>query len=353
MARELIETIKKLSRERNISQDIFYAAIEEALLSVALKYFDPHADIHVQIDKDAGQINVYARKQVVKEVTDPSLEVTWKEALNYDQSAQEGDEVEIHLPGETLGRIAAQTAKQIIMQKVMQAEQQNIYEKYKSMVDTLITGEVRRVEKQKIILSLDTGEAILPVNELSPRDHLSRGDVIKFYIKKVFEEGKGPLVLGTRRVPEFVAALVKREVPEVSDGIVKIFSVARAPGIKSKIAVYSVDKAVDPVGAIVGMNGNRVLSITKELNGERIDVIAWSNSPERFITSALVPGEVKKVNLVDHRNMRAEVTVSDQSLAAAIGRSGINIKLASKLTRWNLQLTNNFSEEDRIKEKKI
>jgi N utilization substance protein A len=353
MSKELIETIKNLSAERNISQDVFYSAIEEALLSVAARYFDPNAEIKVQIDKNLGKINVYTKKLVVKEVQDPSGEIAWKESLKYNPCAKEGDEIEIYLPGETLGRIAAQAARQIIMQKVLKAEQRNIYNKYESMVNTLMSGQIRRIEKNNVILDLELGEAIIPFKELSPKDSFSRGDIVNFYIKRVFPEGKGPLVLGTRIMKEFIFELLKREVPEVSDGIVKIFSIAREPGIKSKIAVYSVEKNVDPVGSIVGMNGNRVLSITKELHGERIDVIAWSNLPERFISSALVPGEVKKVKIVDFKNMKAEVTVSDNSLAAAIGRKGVNIKLASKLTKWNIQLTNNYESEESIVEKKL
>jgi len=353
MAEELLKSIMEMSKERGISPDIFYSAIEEALLTVANKYFEQKTDVHVDIDKDRGEIQVYCTKLVVKDIDDPSSEISWKEALKYDSKAREGDDIKIFLPGETLGRVAAQAAKQIIMQKVLKAEQQKIYAKYLPLTGTLQSGEVARIEKSNVIVNLDIGEAILPPKELSPKDSFKRGDIIKFYIKRVFPEGKGPLILGSRYMNDFVVELIKMEVPEVSEGIVKIFSISREPGVKTKVAVYSVDKTVDPVGAIVGMNGNRVLSITKELRGERVDVIAWSNSPERFIASALTPAEIVKVKIVDREQCKAEATVSDETLSAAIGKKGINIRLASKLTKWNIQLTNRMGDRRQITQKKL
>lgn len=353
MAEELLKSIQQLSKERGISPDIFYSAIEEALLTVADRYFDHGADVHVEINKDQGKIEVYCTKLVVSEVEDPLLEISWKKALKYDSKASEGDEIKIFLPGETLGRVAAQTAKQIIMHKVFKAEQQKIYSKYLPLTGTLLSGEVSRIEKSNVIIGLDIGEAILPPKELSPKDTFKRGDLVRFYIKRVFPEGKGPLILGSRYMNDFVAELIKMEVPEVAEGIVKIFGISREPGVKTKVAVYSIDKTVDPVGAIVGMNGNRVLSITKELRGERIDVIAWSNSPERFIASALTPGDTVKVKIVDPELYKAEVTVTDETLSAAIGKKGINIKLASKLTKWNIQLTNRMENRGEYTQKKL
>jgi len=353
MAEDLLKSIKQLSKERGISPDIFYSAIEEALLTVSDRYFEHSTDVHVEIDKEKGQIQVYSTKLVVKDVEDPSAEINWKDALRYDSKAREGDEIKIFLPGETLGRVAAQTAKQIIMHKVFKAEQQKIYAKYLPLTGTLLSGEVNRVEKSNVIINLDIGEAILPPKELSPKDVFKRGEIVRFYIKRVFPEGKGPLILGTRYMNDFVAELIKMEVPEVAEGIVKIYSISREPGIKTKVAVYSTDKTVDPVGAIVGMNGNRVLSITKELRGERIDVIAWNNSPERFIASALTPAETVKVKITDPVENKAEVTVTDDTLSAAIGKKGINIKLASKLTKWNIQLTNRMENRTEITQKKL
>jgi N utilization substance protein A len=353
MAEELLKSIRELSKERGISADIFYSAIEEALLTVANKYFHNEADIHVEINKDQGKIEVYCTKLVVNEIEDPFAEIGWKGALKYDSKAKVGDEIKIFLPGETLGRVAAQTAKQIIMHKVFKAEQEKIYDRYLPLTGTLQTGEVNRIEKNNIIVSLDMGEAILPPKELSPKDVFKRGDLIKFFIKRVFPEGKGPLILGTRYMNDFVVELIKMEVPEVAEGIVRIYSISREPGFKTKVAVYSTEKTVDPVGAIVGMNGNRVLSITKELRGERIDVIAWSNSPERFIASALTPAETVKVKIADPGECKAEVTVTDETLSAAIGKRGINIKLASKLTKWNIQLTNRMANRTTNTQKKL
>ncbi len=342
MADELLKSIAQLSRERGISPEIFYSAIEEALLTVSKKYFEQEDSdyVKVEIDKKVGRIQVYTTKLVVKEVENPASEIDWKEALKHDSKAKEGDEIKIFLPGETLGRIAAQTAKHIIMHKVVKAEQEKIYDKYTPLVGRVLAGEVRRNDNGNIIVGLDVGEAILHPRDLSPKDQFQRGDIIRFLIKRVFQEGKGPLILGTRYMNDFVKELIKKEVPEVSDGTVVVQGISREPGVKSKVAVYSSDKTVDPVGAIVGMNGNRVLAITKELRGERVDVIAWSDSPERFIASALTPATVIKVKIIDEENRKAEVTVSDESLSAAIGKKGINIKLASKLTGWNIQLTN-------------
>jgi len=353
MAEELLKSIMQISKERGINPDIFFSAIKEALQAVSKKYFDPGADVQVEIDEAKGDISVYITKIVVKDVTDPIIEINWKDALQYDSKVKEGDEVKISLPGETLGRIAAQSAKQIILQKILKAEQQKIFSKYLPLTGALQSGEIRRIENDNIILGLEWGEAILPPKEMSPKDSFKRGEIIKFLIKRVFPEGKGPLILASRYMNDFVVELIRKEVPEVSEGIVKVVGVSREPGIKSKVAVYSTDKAVDPVGAIVGMNGNRVLAITKELRGERIDVIAWSNSPERFIASALTPGEVIKVTIVDRDNHIAEVSVKEESLSAAIGKKGVNIKLASKLTGWDIQIANREQDRSSERQKKL
>ncbi len=353
MAEELLKSIEQLSRERGISPDIFYFAIEEALLTVADKYFDHKADVKVEINREKGTINVYTEKLVVNDEPQDSSEISWKDALKHDSKAKVGDEIKIFLPSETLGRVAAQTARNIIMDKIQKAEQKTIYSKYVQLTDTLISGEVRRIENGSIIAALEIGEAIIPEKELSPKDEFIKGEIIKFYIKRVFPEGRGPLVLGSRYLNNFVEKLIEKEVPEVAEGIVKIFSVSREPGVKTKVAVYSTDKSIDPVGAVVGMNGNRVLSVTKELRGERIDVIAWNEAPERFISSALTPAEVTKVLIVNEQARMAEATVTDSTLSAAIGKKGTNIKLASKLTKWNIQLTNRMDVHSKADQKKL
>ncbi len=353
MAEELLRSIKQLSRERGIEPEVFFSAIKDALLIVAKKYFSSDKEIFVNLEPEKGEISVYIKKLVVNEVKDPSSQIAWKDAIKTDPEAQIGEEIEIHLPGETLGRVAAQTARQIIMNKVQKAEQKRIYDKYLPLTGKILTGEVRRIENNNLIVSLELGEAILPPKELSPKDNFKRGEIIKFLIKRVFPEGKGPLILGTRYMNKFILELLKKEVPEVADGIVEIVSISRDPGVKTKISVYSHDKSVDPVGAIVGMNGNRVLSITKELRGERIDVIAYSDDAERFISSALTPAKVLKVRIVDSKNRKAEVTVTDDTLSAAIGRKGINIKLASKLTGWSIQLTNKLKDREKVAQKKL
>ena len=353
MAEDLLKSIEQLSRERGISSDVFYSAIEEALLTVADKYFDHKADLKVDISREKGTINVYTKKLVVNDDPLDASEISWKDALKHDSKAKVGDEIKIFLPGETLGRVAAQTARNIIMEKVQKAEQKTIYSKYVQLTDTMISGEVRRLENGSVIAALEIGEAIIPEKELSPKDEFKKGDIIKFYVKRVFPEGRGPLVLGSRYLNNFVEKLIEKEVPEVAEGIVKVFSVSREPGIKTKIAVYSTDKSIDPVGAVVGMNGNRVLSVSKELQGERIDVIAWNESPERFISSALTPADVTKVSIVNEAARMAEATVTESTLSAAIGKKGTNIKLASKLTKWNIQLTNRMELRSKVDQKKL
>jgi len=352
MAEDLLKNILQISKERGIDPEISFAAIQEALLVVSKKLFSENIEIQVEIDEEKGQINLCTIKTVVRDVLDPEREISWKEALKHDSKAREGDEIKIYLPGEALGRVAAQSAKQIILNKITRAEQQKIYDLYNPLTGSLQSGDVRRIENGNIIIGLEGAEAILPPKEISPLDHFRRGEIIKVLIKRVFPEGKGPLILATRYMNDFVAELIRMEVPEVSEGIVGIWGMAREPGFKSKVAVFSNDKNVDPVGAIVGMNGNRILAVTKELRGERIDVIAWNQTPERFIASSMTPAEILKVTIVDRVNQVAEITVKDDSLSAAIGKKGINIKLASKLTNWDIRIANRRDEQSEQRRQK-
>ncbi len=351
MADDLLKNILQISKERGIDPKISFAAIQEALLVVSKKYFHPDAEIQVEIDEELGQIKVYTLKTVVKDVQDPDREIAWKEALKHDSKAREGDEIRIYLSGEMLGRVAAQSAKQIILNKITKAEQQKIFDIYEPLTGSLQSGDVRRIENGNIIIGLESAEAVLPPKEVSPLDHFRRGEIIKVLIKRVFPEGKGPLILATRYMNDFVGELIRMEVPEVAEGIVGIWGIAREPGAKSKVAVFSNDKNVDPVGAIVGMNGNRILAVTKELRGERIDVIAWNQVPERFIASSMTPAEVLKVVVLDRQNQVAEVTVKEDSLSAAIGKKGINIKLASKLTKWDIRIANR-RQDDQLEDRR-
>jgi len=340
MAEDLLAMIRQISKERGLDIHSFFSAIREALLIVARKYFDDGSDVHVELDEARGEIEVYVKKIVVKEVQDPLNEISWKDAVQINPTVGIGDEVKINLEKETLGRIAAQSARHIIMHRIMKAEQQKIFEHYFPLTGKLLTGQVRQIEKGNLILQLDFGEAFLPQKELSPRDNFKRGDLVKFLIKRVFPEGKGPLILGSRYMNNFVRELLFKEVPELQDGVVKIFSIVRHPGFKTKVAVYATDKSVDPVGAVLGMNGSRVLAVTKELNGERVDVVAWSNVAERFISSALTPGEIRKVRIVDPEKKIAEALVKDETLSATIGKNGLNVKLASRLTGWEIKIIN-------------
>ncbi len=334
----IAESIELLSREKNIDPEAVITALKEAIRRAYEKQNKTGEDIEVEYDPETGQIEIFARKVVVEQVTDPAREISIEDANQLVEGAEVGDIVEIPRPFEGLGRIAAQMAKQTILQKVREAERQRIYEEYIGRVGELTSGFVKRFEKKgDMIVDLGTVEALLPRSEQSKAERYSVGERIRAVIKEV-TRGAGHQVILSRTAPELIVRLFEMEVPEIYDGTVQIKACAREPGERAKIAVASTDPDVDPVGACVGMRGSRVQAVIRELHGEKIDIIEWSENPAKFAASALSPARVNRVHIVDPTTRRLEVIVDDDQLSLAIGKQGQNVRLAVKLVGWHIDI---------------
>lgn len=335
----LAENIEQLSREKNIDPKIIMSAIEDAVVTASRKQFKTKEDLHAIYNKDTGEIELYAVKRVVEEVTSPDVEISLAEALEVvGEGVEIGDELQFPRQVSDLGRIAAQTAKQIIFQKVREAERNNIYEEYISKKGDLVNGFVKRFERGNIIVDIGKIEAILPRSQQSPVENFSQGERIRVVISDVTRESKGPQVEVSRSSPELLKRLFEMEVPEIYDNTVIIKAAVREPGDRAKIAVTSNDSDVDPVGACVGMKGSRVQAIIRELRGEKIDIIQWSPDPVVFAANALSPAKVSKVQITDFQNQKLEVIVEDSQLSLAIGKKGQNVRLAAKLVGWHIDI---------------
>lgn len=334
----IAESIELLSREKNIDPEAVITALKEAIRKAYEKQNKTGEDLDVEYNPETGQIEIFARKVVVEQVTDPAREISIEDANQLVEGAEVGDIVEIPRPFEGLGRIAAQMAKQTIMQKVREAERQRIYEEYIGRVGELTSGFVKRFEKKgDMIVDLGTVEALLPRSEQSKAERYSVGERIRAVIKEV-TRGAGHQVILSRTAPELIVRLFEMEVPEIYDGTVQIKACAREPGERAKIAVASTDPDVDPVGACVGMRGSRVQAVIRELHGEKIDIIEWSENPAKFAASALSPARVNRVHIVDPAARRLEVIVDDDQLSLAIGKQGQNVRLAVKLVGWHIDI---------------
>ncbi|MBI4850785.1 MAG: transcription termination/antitermination protein NusA [Acidobacteria bacterium] len=335
----LAETIDQLSREKNIDPDIIVSAMEDAVVMASRKQFRTKEDLHALYNRDSGLIELYAVKRVVSQVVNPDLEIGMNEALEeVGEEVEIGDELQFPRPVEDLGRIAAQTAKQIIFQKVREAERNNVYEEYIGKKTDLVNGFMKRYERGNIIVDLGKIEAILPRAEQSPVENFSQGERIRVVIHDVTKESKGPQVIVSRASAELLKRLFEMEVPEIYDGTVTIKAAVREPGDRAKIAVSSTDPDVDPVGACVGMKGSRVQAIIRELRGEKIDIIQWSPDPAIFAANALSPAKVSKVQVTDFQNQQLEVMVEESQLSLAIGKRGQNVRLAAKLVGWHIDI---------------
>lgn len=347
MSKELCFVIDQISREKGIPRDALLLVLEAALLSAVRKKFGGRTNINLRIEPKTCDIEVFEIKQVVERVENKDEEILLDRATELFPDKSAGDTVEIPIPLHDFGRIAAQTAKQVIFQKVKEAERDIIYDEYKDKAGQVISGTVLRKEKGSYYISLAKTEACLPQRETLPIETLKRGDIVKAYLSEVKLTAKGPLIILSRTVPDFVAALFKMEVPEINDGVVVIKGIAREPGERTKIAVYSKDSSIDAVGACVGMKGTRVQSIVRELRGERIDIIPWSDDPRIFVARALTPATVDRVG-INEEEKTAMVIADDQQLSLAIGKRGQNIKLATKLTGWEIEILSE-SEYSKIK----
>src|SRR5499433_1822057 len=336
----IAQNIEVLSKEKKIDSQVIISAIEDAVVTASRKHFKSGEDLHARYNQESGSIELYAVKTVVEEITDPSKEMTVEEAnLEVGEGAEVGDMLELPRPMEDLGRIAAQTAKQIILQKVREAEGNNVYEEYIGRLGELVNGFVKRFEGGKIIVDLGNGiEAVMPKSQQSRVESFTQGERIRCVIHDVGRESKGPQIEVSRTSPELLKRLFEMEVPEIYDGTVVIKAAVREPGERAKIAVVSNERDVDPVGACVGMKGSRVQSIIRELRGEKIDIIEWSEDPAIFAANALSPAKVSKVTVLDFEDHKLQVTVENEQQSLAIGKRGQNVRLAAKLVGWHIDI---------------
>lgn len=346
---ELLQIADLVAKEKSIEKEIVLEAMEEAIQKAARSKYGAENEIRAQIDKNNGDIRLFRVLEVVEEVEEPATQISVEDAKADKPDAVVGDYLASSLPPMDFGRIAAQTAKQVIVQKVRDAERERHYNEYKDRVGEIVTGLVKRVEYGNVVVDLGRAEAIMRRDQVIPREHIRQNERIRGFIYDVRRENRGPQIFMSRTKPDFMGALFAQEVPEIYDGIIEIRSVARDPGSRAKIAVFSNDGSIDPVGACVGMRGSRVQAVVNELQGEKIDIIPWSPDVASFIVNALQPAEVAKVVMDDERS-RVEVVVPDDQLSLAIGRRGQNVRLASQLTGWTIDIMTEAEESERRQE---
>src|SRR5450755_4504395 len=350
MASELYKVIDALSREKGINPDIVVGAVEDAIVVATRKYYKTQENLRAELDKETGKIRAYAVRTIVENsdlVEDPNAQISLEDAKRVDPAAEVGGELRTEKPTEVLGRIAAQLAKQVIFQKVREAERDTIYNEYIGRVNEVINATVKRIEGQDVIVDLGKAEGRIPKKEQSRLESFAPGERARVVIVRVEKASKGPQVVVSRAVPELVSHLFQTEVPEIYDNTVVIRAIAREAGERTKIAVMSKDKDVDPVGACVGMKGMRVQSIIRELRGEKIDIIEYHEDAVTFAEKALQPAKVSRVTIVDSADKHLEVVVDDSQLSLAIGKKGQNVRLAAKLLGWKIDIK---SEEEKRQE---
>jgi N utilization substance protein A len=347
MANILSQTIEQISKEKGIEPEVIQHALEDAMVAAAKKYFKTAEELQARYDPETGTIDVFAVKQIVETVTNPETEMSLEEALSIDESFQVGEFVEIPKPTVELGRIAAQTAKQVIFQKVREAEREIVFDEFSGQVGQLVNGIVRRFEGRDIILDMGKTEALLPMSEQSRIEQYKQGDRVRAVIVKVHKLSKGPQIIVSRTDPSLLIRLFEMEIPEVYDGTVQIKAAVREGGERAKVAVASRDDAVDPVGACVGMKGTRINAVIRELKGEKIDIIEYSEDVVEYTMNALNPAKISKVLVVDPGARILEVIVPEDQLSLAIGKKGQNVRLASRLLGWQIDIK---SEEEKKRE---
>jgi N utilization substance protein A len=343
---ELLQIADAVAREKSIDRSIVIAAMEDAIAKAARARYGSETDVHAEIDAKKGELRLSRHMLVVEMVENPSNQIALEDARRLNPGAQIGDTIADTLPPLEYGRIAAQSAKQVIVQKVREAERDRQYQEFKDRIGDIVNGTVKRVEYGSVIVDLGRGEAIIRRDEMLPREVFRNGDRVRAFVFDVRRETRGPQIFLSRTHPQFMAKLFAQEVPEIYDGIVEIKAVARDPGSRAKIGVISRDSSVDPVGACVGMRGSRVQAVVNELQGEKIDIIPWSPDIATFVVNALAPAEVAKVVLDEDRE-RIEVVVPDSQLSLAIGRRGQNVRLASQLTGWDIDILTEQEESER------
>ncbi|NOY68982.1 MAG: transcription termination factor NusA [Deltaproteobacteria bacterium] len=334
---DMKRVIEQVSRDRNIDFNVLVKALEEALRSAVKKKFGDRIDIEIQYNEDTGELEVFQFKDVVETIVDPDFEINIAQGRKLDPECVVGDSLGAKMDTTTFGRIAAQSAKQVIIQKLKAAERTSVYNNFIARKGEIINGIVQRATRTEVIVNLGQAEGVLPRKEQIPTENYRRGDRVRALIMKVEEEGRGPQVVLSRSHPDFLIRLFETEVPEINEGIVSIVISAREAGFRGKVAVRSNDMDIDPVGACVGVKGSRVQSVVNELRGEKIDIIPWHMDPAKFVCNALAPADIARV-VIDEVNHTMEVIVPDDSLAVAIGKQGQNVRLASKMTGWRLDV---------------
>ena len=346
---ELIRAVNDLSKERRVNKDVLFSAIEAALISAYKKNYGKSANVRASIDRDKGEIEVLSRKTVVEEVSDPQCEMTLQEAREIDRRYEVGDLVEVPVTPRDFGRIAAQTAKQVVVQHLREAERGVIYDEYSQKENEILTAIVQRVENRNVYVELGRTEGIIEPNQQMPNEELSINDRIKVYVLEVSRQGRGPQVYVSRTHPGLVKRLFELEVPELVSGVVQIKAIAREAGYRTKMAVFSTDPLIDAVGSCVGPRGMRVENVVAELKTEKIDIIKWSSDPAEYIANALNPARVISVFTADGEKS-ARVIVPDNQLSLAIGKEGQNARLAAKLTGWKIDIKSQSQVEQMIAE---
>ncbi len=341
---EFIEALDQIEKEKGISKEILIEALEASLISAYKKNYGSAQNVFVNIDRDTGEVKVFSRKTVTEEVNDSLLEIDINDAVEINPTAKVGDTIPFEVTPKKFGRIAAQTAKQVVMQRIREAERNIIYEEFSGRETDIVTGVVQRYDKKNVIIDLGKVEVILPASEQIPSEEYTQGSRIKVYILEVKKTTKGPLITVSRSHPGLVKRLFELEVPEIFEGIVEIKGIAREAGSRTKIAVYSKNDNVDPVGACVGPKGARVQSIVDELRGEKIDIIKWDKNVDNYISNALSPAKVTNVTTEEITKV-ARVSVAENQLSLAIGKEGQNARLAAKLTGWKIDIKSQHIEE--------
>ena len=347
MSNIIAQTIEQISKEKNVDPKIIISALEDAMVAASRKFYKTTEDINARFDPETGMVDIFALKRVVETVENPSLEISLAEAKEIDETLEIDDTVEIPKPTDVLGRIAAQTAKQVILQKVREAERQNIYDEYSQKIAEMVNGVVKRFEGPDIIVDIGKTEALLPLREQSRAETYKQGERIRAVIVKVLPVAKGPQVILSRTDPQLLVHLFEMEIPEIYDGTIVVKSAVHEPGDRAKVAVASLDRDVDPVGACVGMKGSRINSIIRELRGEKIDIVQWSDDPAQYASNALNPAKISKVLILDTAEKRMEVIVEEKQQSLAIGKKGQNVRLASRLIGWQIDVK---SEEQKKQE---
>ena len=338
-------TILQLSKERSVEPRLIIQAIEESLRVASSKFFSQKENVHVLFKPEKGELRVFAVKRVTESPKNTAEEISFDEARAIRPDAKEGETVEVDLPSNTLGRISAQAAKQVIFQKVRDAEQEKIYGDFAPRIGEIVTGVVRRVEDSVIVLEVNRVEVSFPVRETLPDEEHRRGDLVKAVIVQVLKGYQGPQIIVSRASPRFLARLLETEIPEIANGAIEIKDIVRQPGERAKVAVASLERDIDPIGACIGVKGNRILSISKELHGEKVDIIQWSPDLVSYAKAALSPAKVDRLQIVSQTEKAMLAIVPQDQLSLAIGKKGINVKLASRLVGWKISIKQEDANE--------